>query len=102
MQRSELLKTNISLWSVLFGAKSQERGKKQQSIHSSILGVMSLSTGTQSKPVIIYSVSTMCQVLGKVLLRVRLLMKTETILALQILESNKEDQYQSSNYKGKE
>lgn len=82
MQRNELLKTNISLCSVLFGAKSQERGKKQHSIHSAVLGVMSLSTGTQSKPMNIYSVSTKCQVLGKVLLRVRLLMKTEIILAL--------------------
>ena len=39
MQKSELLKVNISLCSALFGAKNKERGKKQHMIHSVILGI---------------------------------------------------------------
>lgn len=65
MQRSELLKTNISLCSVLFGAESHEK-KQKAAYHSAVLGIMSMPIGTQSKSTNIYSVSTMCQVLGKV------------------------------------
>lgn len=97
MQRRELLKISISLCSVLFGAKNQEEAKKQKTkkhiIHFAVLGIMPMPIGTQSKSMNIYSLPTMCQVLGKVLglLLDRQLMETETILALWILESNKED-----------
>lgn len=91
MQRSELLKTNISLCSVPFGAKSQESGKKQHIIHSTVPGIVLMPTGTQSKsrtsPILFraYCVSGVRQGL-------RVKLKTETVLSLEILESNKEGQ----------
>lgn len=66
MQRSELLKINLFMLCAIW-SKSQERGKKQYIIHSAVLGIISMPIGTQSKSTDIYSLPTMCQVLGKVL-----------------------------------
>lgn len=67
MQRSELLKMNISLCSALFRAKNQARGKKQHIIHSVIPGNTFMPTGTQLKSINIHSVPTMRQVRGQIL-----------------------------------
>lgn len=76
-----------AIWS-----KESGKGKKKKIIQFAVLGIMPMLIGTRSKSTNIYSLPTMCQVLGKVLgLLDKLLMEPETILALWILESNKEE-----------
>lgn len=80
-----------SLYALCYLEQRAMKEAKKAAHHFAVLGIMSVPTGTQSKSTNIYSVPTMCQVLGKV---VGLdCWWRQTILALQILDSNKEDQW---------
>lgn len=55
-----------AIWSKESGRGKKTKNKKHI-IHFAVLGIMPMPIGTQSKSMNIYSLPTMCQVLGKVL-----------------------------------
>lgn len=70
-----------AIWS-----KESGKGTYKKIIQFAVLRIMPMPIGIQSKSTNIYSLPTMCQILGKVLgLLDKLLMEPETILALWIL-----------------